>query len=61
MTTGRTLFATTPAVPRMPASVEKLYTTATALLRFGSDGGLTTSVLGSGTIDPSGAGRGPCT
>ena len=58
MTTGRTLFATTPAVPRMPASVEKLYTTATALLRFGSDGGLTTSVLGSGTMDPSGAWQG---
>ena len=58
LTAGRTLFATAPGVARMPASVEKLYTTATALLRFGPNGTLTTSVLGSGASDSSGVWRG---
>ena len=34
-TTGRTLAAVRADTPRIPASVEKLYTTSTALLRFG--------------------------
>jgi serine-type D-Ala-D-Ala carboxypeptidase/endopeptidase (penicillin-binding protein 4) len=54
---GRSLYAKRASVPRMPASVEKLFTSATALERFGPDGVLTTSALGSvapdeaGTID----------
>ena len=39
----------------MPASVEKLYTTATALLRLGPRGTLTTSVLGDAAVDRGGA------
>ena len=33
--TGQELYAARPDVARMPASVEKLYTSATALLRYG--------------------------
>jgi serine-type D-Ala-D-Ala carboxypeptidase/endopeptidase (penicillin-binding protein 4) len=58
LTTGRTLYQTAPTAPRMPASVEKLYTTATALLQFGANGTLTTSVRGSGTMDPTGVWHG---
>lgn len=50
-TTGHTLVALRPDVPRNPASVEKLYTTSTALLRFGPGGTLQTSVLGTGALD----------
>ena len=38
--TGEQLYACAPTRARMPASVEKLYTTATALLRFGAGGTL---------------------
>jgi D-alanyl-D-alanine carboxypeptidase/D-alanyl-D-alanine-endopeptidase (penicillin-binding protein 4) len=58
LTTGQTLFSSAAGVPRMPASVEKLYTTSTALIRFGANGTLTTSVLGSGSIDPAGTWHG---
>jgi D-alanyl-D-alanine carboxypeptidase/D-alanyl-D-alanine-endopeptidase (penicillin-binding protein 4) len=58
LTSGQTLFATGANTPRMPASVEKLYTTATALVRFGSNGTLTTNVLGAGSIDASGVWHG---
>jgi D-alanyl-D-alanine carboxypeptidase/D-alanyl-D-alanine-endopeptidase (penicillin-binding protein 4) len=51
MTTGQTLFSSAPSVPRLPASVEKVYTTSTALLRFGPDTRLSTRVLGVGTFD----------
>ena len=51
MTTGQTLFSWAPAVPRLPASVEKVYTTSAALLRFGPNTRLTTRVLGVGTFD----------
>ena len=51
MTTGQTLFSWAPAVPRLPASVEKVYTTSAALLRFGPGTRLTTRVLGVGTFD----------
>ena len=51
LTTGQTLFSSAPGVPRLPASVEKLYTTSTALMRFGPDTRLSTQVFGSGTFD----------
>jgi serine-type D-Ala-D-Ala carboxypeptidase/endopeptidase (penicillin-binding protein 4) len=51
LNTGRALFSSAPDVPRLPASVEKLYTTSTALLRYGPNATLTTSVLGKGTLD----------
>ena len=35
--TGQTLFSQAPNTGRLPASVEKLYTTSTALLRLGPD------------------------
>jgi serine-type D-Ala-D-Ala carboxypeptidase/endopeptidase (penicillin-binding protein 4) len=54
----RTLFSSKPDAPRAPASVEKLYTTAAALLRFGPDGTLNTSVAGRGFLDPDGVWRG---
>jgi len=52
-TTGRVLAAVRADIGRSPASVEKLYTTSTALLRFGPDATLATSVLGVGALDPS--------
>jgi D-alanyl-D-alanine carboxypeptidase/D-alanyl-D-alanine-endopeptidase (penicillin-binding protein 4) len=56
--TGATLFAANQDVARPPASVEKLYTTSTALLRFGPDTALTTTVAGEGALDPQGVWRG---
>jgi serine-type D-Ala-D-Ala carboxypeptidase/endopeptidase (penicillin-binding protein 4) len=46
--TGQALFAHAANVGRIPASVAKVYTTSTALLRFGPNATLTTSVLGRG-------------
>jgi D-alanyl-D-alanine carboxypeptidase/D-alanyl-D-alanine-endopeptidase (penicillin-binding protein 4) len=46
--TGQPLFSLHPDASLLPASVEKIYTTATALLRFGPAATLTTSVLGRG-------------
>jgi serine-type D-Ala-D-Ala carboxypeptidase/endopeptidase (penicillin-binding protein 4) len=54
----RTLFSSKPDGPRAPASVEKLYTTAAALMRFGPDATLSTSVAGRGFLDPDGVWRG---
>jgi serine-type D-Ala-D-Ala carboxypeptidase/endopeptidase (penicillin-binding protein 4) len=54
----RTLFSSKPDAPRAPASVEKLYTTAAALMRFGPDETLSTSVAGRGFLDPDGVWRG---
>jgi D-alanyl-D-alanine carboxypeptidase/D-alanyl-D-alanine-endopeptidase (penicillin-binding protein 4) len=51
LTTGRTLFSYKAGTKRSPASVEKLYTTSTALLRFGPAAALTTTVLGTGSLD----------
>lgn len=58
LATGRTLFARAADKPRIPASVEKLYTLAAALAQFGPEGRLTTSVLGVGQADASGVWRG---
>jgi D-alanyl-D-alanine carboxypeptidase/D-alanyl-D-alanine-endopeptidase (penicillin-binding protein 4) len=52
--TGQELYASKADVGRMPASVNKLYTSAAALLRYGADGHLTTSVLSSGLPDQTG-------
>jgi D-alanyl-D-alanine carboxypeptidase/D-alanyl-D-alanine-endopeptidase (penicillin-binding protein 4) len=48
LNTGQTLFSEHAGTGRLPASTEKVYTTSTALLRFGPDATLTTSVLGTG-------------
>jgi len=48
--TGQTLFSDAAGTGRTPASVEKIYTTSTALLRFGPDARLQTRVLGIGTL-----------
>jgi D-alanyl-D-alanine carboxypeptidase/D-alanyl-D-alanine-endopeptidase (penicillin-binding protein 4) len=58
LSTGKTLFSSAPGVARLPASVEKIYTTSTALLRFGANGNLTTKVLGSGSFDAGGGWHG---
>jgi D-alanyl-D-alanine carboxypeptidase/D-alanyl-D-alanine-endopeptidase (penicillin-binding protein 4) len=55
---GRTLFESKADVARVPASVEKLYTTSAALLRFGPDATLKTTVAGDGFMDPDGVWRG---
>ena len=49
-TTGQTLFSSSPNTARLPASVEKLFTTSAALFEFGSNGRFQTSVLGVGTM-----------
>ncbi|MBV9165271.1 MAG: D-alanyl-D-alanine carboxypeptidase [Solirubrobacterales bacterium] len=58
MTTRRTLFAFDARRGRTPASVQKLYTTSTALLRLGPSAVLKTSVLGTGRLDRSGTWHG---
>ncbi len=47
---GQVLFASAASQPRLPASVEKLYTTSAALLRFGPNASLVTSVYGVGQL-----------
>jgi D-alanyl-D-alanine carboxypeptidase/D-alanyl-D-alanine-endopeptidase (penicillin-binding protein 4) len=54
LSTGQALYSFKPDVKRMPASVEKLYTAATALLRYGPDGHITTSVLADQLPDETG-------
>jgi serine-type D-Ala-D-Ala carboxypeptidase/endopeptidase (penicillin-binding protein 4) len=51
LNTGQTLYSRNANTGRLPASVEKLYTTTTALTRFGPNATLTTSILGNGTMD----------
>jgi len=58
LNTGQTLYSDAAGVGRLPASVEKIYTTSTLLLRMGPNATLTTSVLGVGTIDSSGVWHG---
>jgi D-alanyl-D-alanine carboxypeptidase/D-alanyl-D-alanine-endopeptidase (penicillin-binding protein 4) len=55
---GAALYARSPDVPRIPASVNKLYTTSTALLKYGEDGQLTTKVLGDAQPDDNGVLKG---
>ena len=54
LNTGQTLFSQTPNTGRLPASVEKIYTTSTALLRLGPNATFTTSILGTGSRNPDG-------
>lgn len=54
LSTGRTLLASRASTARIPASVEKLYTTSTALRRFGPAARLQTVVLGDGKLSASG-------
>src|SRR5919109_434021 len=49
--TGRELYALAPDVARIPASVNKLYTTSAALRLYGAEGQLTTEVLGATAIE----------
>ncbi len=49
--TGQELYARAPDVARMPASVNKLYTTSAALERYGAEGQLDTEVLGDSHVD----------
>jgi serine-type D-Ala-D-Ala carboxypeptidase/endopeptidase (penicillin-binding protein 4) len=56
--TGSALYAHKQDVARPPASVNKLYTTSTALLRFGPDATLRTRVVATGALDPTGVWRG---
>jgi D-alanyl-D-alanine carboxypeptidase/D-alanyl-D-alanine-endopeptidase (penicillin-binding protein 4) len=49
LTANRTLYAKNAGTSRLPASVEKLYTTSTVLKRFGPGATLTTSLLGVGS------------
>jgi D-alanyl-D-alanine carboxypeptidase/D-alanyl-D-alanine-endopeptidase (penicillin-binding protein 4) len=55
---GRELYALRANTARVPASVEKLYTTATALLRLGPEATLDTRVLSDGVLDADGVLRG---
>ncbi|HEY2141102.1 MAG TPA: D-alanyl-D-alanine carboxypeptidase/D-alanyl-D-alanine-endopeptidase [Solirubrobacteraceae bacterium] len=52
LTTRQTLFSERAEMPRPPASVEKLYTSATLLERMGPSARLSTSVLGDGRLVP---------
>jgi serine-type D-Ala-D-Ala carboxypeptidase/endopeptidase (penicillin-binding protein 4) len=58
LTTGQPLFASRSGVGRLPASVEKLYTTSTALLRFGPGANLLTRILGAGKLTANGTWKG---
>ncbi|HVL96141.1 MAG TPA: D-alanyl-D-alanine carboxypeptidase/D-alanyl-D-alanine-endopeptidase [Solirubrobacteraceae bacterium] len=49
--TGTTIYSLRPDGARVPASVQKLYTTATALLRLGTDATLATEVLSPAGVD----------
>jgi serine-type D-Ala-D-Ala carboxypeptidase/endopeptidase (penicillin-binding protein 4) len=51
---GTTLYARNPDVPRIPASVNKLYTTSAALKEYGPEGQLNTDVLGDTMVDDAG-------
>ncbi|HEX3615534.1 MAG TPA: D-alanyl-D-alanine carboxypeptidase/D-alanyl-D-alanine-endopeptidase [Solirubrobacteraceae bacterium] len=53
-TTGRTLWDYNSTVGRLPASVEKLYTTTAALLELGPNATFQTQVLGDGTLTAAG-------
>jgi serine-type D-Ala-D-Ala carboxypeptidase/endopeptidase (penicillin-binding protein 4) len=54
LTTGQVLYSEAANTGRLPASVEKVYTTSTALVRLGPTATFTTSVLGTGSRNPGG-------
>ncbi len=54
MTTNRTLWAYNDNTPRLPASVEKLWTTTTALLELGPKATFQTRVYGNGRLTSAG-------
>jgi serine-type D-Ala-D-Ala carboxypeptidase/endopeptidase (penicillin-binding protein 4) len=58
LTDQETVFRWRQRTPRILASNTKLFTTATALARFGTEGTLGTEVHGSGTVDVHGVWRG---
>ena len=58
LTTGRALFYFSARTERIPASLQKLYTTTTALLRLGPAAVLKTSVLGTGAPNRAGTWKG---
>ncbi len=58
LTTGQVLFSQAANTGRLPASVEKLYTTSTALLRLGPTATFSTALLGTGSRDPDGVWNG---
>jgi D-alanyl-D-alanine carboxypeptidase/D-alanyl-D-alanine-endopeptidase (penicillin-binding protein 4) len=54
MNTGQTLYSYDANTGRLPASNEKIYTTSTALLRFGAGATLQTTIYGVGTLESDG-------
>ena len=58
LSTGQTLYSYKSSVGRLPASVEKLYTTTTALIRFGPNGTFQTRIYGVGSLDSTGTWHG---
>jgi len=54
LTADEPIYAARADLARVPASVEKLYTTATALGRFGSQARLSTELFSSGSLDENG-------
>jgi D-alanyl-D-alanine carboxypeptidase/D-alanyl-D-alanine-endopeptidase (penicillin-binding protein 4) len=58
LTDGQTVFRWRPEAARILASNTKLFTTAAALARFGTEGTLGTEVLGIGSPDVEGVWRG---
>src|SRR3954454_14215094 len=55
---GATLYSRAADVPRIPASVNKLYTTSPALVRYGDQAQLDTKVLGDAQPDDAGVLKG---
>ena len=58
LSSRQALFSVRATVLRPPASIQKLYTATAVLQLLGPDARLTTSVLGSGYLDPSGTWQG---
>jgi serine-type D-Ala-D-Ala carboxypeptidase/endopeptidase (penicillin-binding protein 4) len=58
LTSQQPVFAARASVQRAPASVEKLYTAATALIRTGPGARLATTVAGVGSLAPGGVWQG---
>jgi D-alanyl-D-alanine carboxypeptidase/D-alanyl-D-alanine-endopeptidase (penicillin-binding protein 4) len=54
MTTGQTLYSYDAGTGRLPASNEKIYTTSTALLKYGADATLQTTIYGAGSLQGDG-------